>query len=202
MPSYGTHSTYVVSTPPCSIRSSTRRPTSLSASAVTMAVRCPKQRRSPRVTLYSPPPSHTWNARVCLMRPSPGSSRSITSPSATASYAHDSRGRSVRLVVMATHARGLAGDRHCGAHELGDGAPVLRRNQRAGHDPTAADGKHRRMRQVSRQRLFGNPAGRNELDAAKWRRESLDGRQPAIDIGREELHHWAAQLECGQNVGR
>ena len=32
------------------------RPTGLSASAVTIAVRRPKQRRSPRATLYSPPP--------------------------------------------------------------------------------------------------------------------------------------------------
>ena len=31
----------------------------LSASAVTMAVLRPKQRRRPRATLYSPPPSHT-----------------------------------------------------------------------------------------------------------------------------------------------
>ena len=31
----------------------------LSASAVAMAVRSPKQRRRPRATLYSPPPSHT-----------------------------------------------------------------------------------------------------------------------------------------------
>ena len=49
-----------VSTPPWRIRSSTRRPTALSTSAVTTAVRSPKQRRRPRATLYSPPPSQTW----------------------------------------------------------------------------------------------------------------------------------------------
>ena len=48
-----------VSTPPCRMKSSTRRPTSLSTSAVTTAVRRPKHRRNPRATLYSPPPSQT-----------------------------------------------------------------------------------------------------------------------------------------------
>ncbi len=69
-----------VSTPPWRMKSSTRRPTGLSASAVAMAVRRPKQRRRPRATLYSPPPSHTWKWRVVWMRPSPGSRRSMTSP--------------------------------------------------------------------------------------------------------------------------
>ena len=59
MPSYGTHRMSDVSTPPCRMKSSTSRPTSLSANAVTTAVRSPKQRRSPRATLYSPPPSQT-----------------------------------------------------------------------------------------------------------------------------------------------
>ena len=86
-PSYLTHVTRC-STPPWNIRSSTRRPTGLSASAVTMAVSSPKQRRSPRATLYSPPPSQTWNERVVWTRMSPGSSRSMTSPRATQSQRH------------------------------------------------------------------------------------------------------------------
>src|SRR5689334_21163306 len=73
------------------MRSSTRRPTGLSASAVTTAVLSPKQRRSPRATLYSPPPSQTRNSRAVCTRMSPGSSRSITSPSATQSQRQDSR---------------------------------------------------------------------------------------------------------------
>ncbi|MGD0547911.1 MAG: hypothetical protein ABR991_08805 [Terracidiphilus sp.] len=40
------------------------RPTGLSASAVAIAVRRPKQRRSPRATLYSPPPSEARKLRV------------------------------------------------------------------------------------------------------------------------------------------
>ena len=40
--------------------------------------------RRPPVTLYSPPPSQAANWRVVRMRPAPGSSRSMTSPSATA----------------------------------------------------------------------------------------------------------------------
>ena len=46
-PSKGTHFSREVSTPPCRMRSSTRRPTALSASAVAIAVRRPKQRRKP-----------------------------------------------------------------------------------------------------------------------------------------------------------
>ena len=45
-----------------------RRPTELSTSEVTMAVRMPKQRRRPRATLYSPPPSQALNVRVVEMR--------------------------------------------------------------------------------------------------------------------------------------
>src|SRR5688572_3591020 len=67
------------------MRSWTRRPTGLSTRAVTTAVSSPKQRLRPRATLYSPPPSHTWNVRVVWMRPSPGSSRSMTSPRLTRS---------------------------------------------------------------------------------------------------------------------
>src|SRR5262249_13948140 len=67
------------------MRSCTRRPTGLSASAVTTAVSSPKQRFNPRATLYSPPPSQTRNSRVVWIRSSPGSSLSITSPSETQS---------------------------------------------------------------------------------------------------------------------
>src|SRR6185437_6914477 len=68
------------------MRSSNKRPTGLSASAVTMAVFRPKQRFSPRATLYSPPPSETSNDRVVHTRRSPGSNRSITSPRLTRSH--------------------------------------------------------------------------------------------------------------------
>ena len=64
------------------------RPISLSARAVTTAVRMPKQRRRPRATLYSPPPSQTWNCRVVRMRTSPGSRRSMISPKETSSKRH------------------------------------------------------------------------------------------------------------------
>src|SRR6185437_8536850 len=92
-PSYFTHFTWLWSTPPCSIKSSTSRPTGLSASEVTIAVFIPKHRRSPRATLYSPPPSHTSKRRVVATRTLPGSSRSITSPRLTRSHLHSSFGR-------------------------------------------------------------------------------------------------------------
>src|SRR6185437_5019550 len=96
-PSYFTHFTWLWSTPPCSIKSSTSRPTGLSASEVTIAVFIPKHRRSPRATLYSPPPSHTSKRRVVATRTLPGSSRSITSPRLTRSHLHSSFGRNLRL---------------------------------------------------------------------------------------------------------
>src|ERR1017187_1168802 len=98
-PSYFVHTTCDWSTPPCNIRSSIRRPTGLSASAVTTAVFNPKQRRKPRATLYSPPPSHTRNWRAVATRTSPGSSRSITSPRLTRSHLHSSFLRITRLFL-------------------------------------------------------------------------------------------------------
>src|ERR1041385_7105002 len=67
------------------MRSWTNRPTALSASAVTTAASIPKQRLSPRATLYSPPPSQTLKWRVVAIRASPGSRRSMTSPRLTMS---------------------------------------------------------------------------------------------------------------------
>src|SRR6266850_262592 len=82
------------------MRSCTSRPTGLSASAVTILVSIPKQRRRPRATLYSPPPSQTWKLRAVWMRPSPGSSRSITSPRLTRSQRHLSLGLILRLTCL------------------------------------------------------------------------------------------------------
>src|SRR6266851_5882241 len=96
-PSYFVHITCDWSTPPWSIRSSSSRPTGLSASAVTMAVFNPKHRRNPRATLYSPPPSHTLKWRAVATRTSPGSSRSMTSPRLTRSHLHSSFARTTRL---------------------------------------------------------------------------------------------------------
>src|SRR5260370_798885 len=79
------------------MRSSSSRPTGLSASAVTMAVFNPKHRRNPRATLYSPPPSHTLNCRAVATRTSPGSRRSMTSPRLTRSHLHSSFACTTRL---------------------------------------------------------------------------------------------------------
>ena len=85
-PSYGTQRMRELSTPPCKIKSSINRPISLSAKAVTTPVSMPKHRRNPRATLYSPPPSHAEKFRDVRILPSPGSRRSIISPSETRSY--------------------------------------------------------------------------------------------------------------------
>src|ERR1035437_1828539 len=89
-----------VSTPPVRMKSSTRRPISLSANAVTTAVRSPKARRRPRATLYSPPPSQARKDLAVRIRPSPGSRRSITSPRDTASKRHSDAGRMLRSAIV------------------------------------------------------------------------------------------------------
>src|ERR1022692_824601 len=100
-PSNGSHLMKSVSTPPCRIKSSSSRPTSLSANAVATAVFKPKQRRSPRATLYSPPPSQTLNSRVVRTRPSPGSRRSMISPSESRSYLQEPDGLISRVAMVA-----------------------------------------------------------------------------------------------------
>src|SRR5439155_1749457 len=106
-PSNGAHLMKSVSTPPCKMKSSMSRPTSLSANAVATAVLKPKQRRSPRATLYSPPPSHTLNSRAQRTRPSPGSSRSMISPSAIRSYLQEPAGLMFRAGMVNVSAESL-----------------------------------------------------------------------------------------------
>src|SRR5258708_34207574 len=62
------------------MKSSSSQPRSFLGMAVTTAARLPQHFRIARATLYSPPPSHTWNERALRTRPNPGSKRSITSP--------------------------------------------------------------------------------------------------------------------------
>jgi hypothetical protein len=73
-----------VSTPPCRTRSSTRRPTSLSASGHDG---CSQSEAAPKPTdhVVLAAPSRTRKSRAVRMRPSRGSRRNITSPRATAS---------------------------------------------------------------------------------------------------------------------
>jgi hypothetical protein len=80
-PSNSRQMIFEVSTPPCIIRSSTSQPRSLTGSAVMAVARLPQHLRMARATLYSPPPSQAANWRAVRMRPSPGSRRSMTSPS-------------------------------------------------------------------------------------------------------------------------
>src|ERR1700733_14383016 len=69
-----------VSTPPWQMKSSTSQPRSFLGRAVTTLARLPQHLRMARATLYSPPPSHTWNWRAVRTRPKPGSKRSMISP--------------------------------------------------------------------------------------------------------------------------
>src|SRR5260370_1075248 len=67
------------------MRSCRSLPTGSSANAVTTAVSKPKQRFSPRATLYSPPPLQASSARGVARRRSAGLSRTMTSPRLTRS---------------------------------------------------------------------------------------------------------------------
>ena len=102
IPSVSIHLISEVSTPPCRIKSSISIPTSLSANAVITAVLRPKQRRRPRTTLYSPPPSHARKLLAVRILPSPGSSLSITSPRDTASNVHSSFGLKFRFIFSSS----------------------------------------------------------------------------------------------------
>src|SRR5674476_827708 len=112
-----------VSRPPVRMKSSIRRPISLSANAVTIAARSPKARRRPRATLYSPPPSQARKDRAVRMRPSPGSRRSITSPSDTASKRHSDAGRMLRsaIVIVLRLSTGRKGRGGAGRSVAGEG---------------------------------------------------------------------------------
>src|SRR5580698_1800866 len=91
MPSSGFQRIKSVATPPSMMKSSMRWPTSLSTNAVHTAVFSPKHLRNPRETLYSPPPSQALNSRAVRTRPSPGSNRSMISPSESWSKVYLSR---------------------------------------------------------------------------------------------------------------
>ena len=170
VPSKGAQETNVVSTPPCRMQSSTSRPTSLSTSAVTIALRSPKHRRSPRATLYSPPPSQTRKDLAFRIRPSPGSKRSITSPSETRSNRQSSSSRRPRLSAVVTRRAQLE---RLGRQSL-DGGVVPGGEQLGGDHPAAADRRHGRMAEVrplrsrrrSRRSARSAPPGNGPASAA------------------------------------
>src|SRR5205807_1311282 len=102
------------------IKSSSSRPTGSSTNAVTTAVSSPKQRFSPRATLYSPPPSHTSNDRAVAIRRSPGSNRTITSPRLSRSHRHSFFGLIVSAFAFLNSNHLLSSERQ---RPLRQGAP-------------------------------------------------------------------------------
>ena len=85
-PSKSRQMQWLMSTPPCMMKSSTSQPRSFLGSAVTTAARFCQHLRIARATLYSPPPSQTWKLRALRTRPKPGSKRSMISPKDTQSH--------------------------------------------------------------------------------------------------------------------
>ena len=157
--------------------------------------------RGPRCTRRRPP--RPGSVRAVRIRPSPGSSRSMTSPS------DDERrtgtrpaGRRRRLMpsrpladVDAPPLRRSGGDLARSARRRA--APVATIQV----PPTASDGRARRG---SSARSAGrDPAGRHEPHLAEGRGQSADsvGRPPSC-LGREELDHVEAGVERGHDLGR
>ena len=100
IPSVFIHLIREVSTPPWQMKSSISIPTSLSANAVITAVFILKHFLKPRITLYSPPPSHARKDLAVRILPSPGSRRSITSPRDTASNLHSLAGLKFKFIFF------------------------------------------------------------------------------------------------------
>src|ERR1700712_4490120 len=154
MPSCSRQMTWLMSTPPCRMKSSTSQPRSLSGSAVTTAARRPQHLRMARATLYSPPPSHTVNWRALRTRPKPGSKRSITSPNDTQSHFVSAAERMFRTSVMRANlldeSHGLADLRLDAGIVLGVeqflGDQV--RADAAGHDARAEPGAQRLLARI------------------------------------------------------
>ena len=176
IPSYGTQRMWLVSTPPWRMRSSMSRPMGLSASAVATVVRSRKQRRRPRATLYSPPPSQARNVRAVWMRSSPGSSRSMISPSATRSQRPGDDGWMVS--VTPGHLWPSAADPDGGGRLRGqraDSCPVAGREQLWPNHPAAADREHIRQCQVRCELRRTDTPGGDEPDPRERSPEALAG---------------------------
>src|ERR1700722_12182129 len=171
-PSNGAQRTYFWLTPPCSMRSSNSRPMGLSASAVTTAVSIPKQRLSPRATLYSPPPSHTRKWRVVEMRSSPGSRRNITSPRLTKSH--------VQSCLGLTFSIGMILRAHCIPVNPSTGGAASSGVEQSSVDRHSDHGIDTHGMEFVNFRLAANAPGGNKL-------RSRNRTQPADDIKRDSL---------------
>ena len=169
------------------MRSSTSRPTSLSTNAVTTAVRSPKQRRSPRATLYSPPPSQTrelaGGADPARPRVEPqhhlAERQRIVAAARRVPKLHSGSLPIMRSMWTTRRVRPIRpGPRppRSGPVTLG---PVAGREQCRLDHPAAADGQHRRHRQVVRQQRGGDAAGRHEPHWPERRGQRLQRRDPA-----------------------
>src|SRR5271163_3709906 len=154
------------------MKSSTKWPTSLSTSAVATAVRYPKHFRRPLDVLYSPPPSQALNSLAVRMRVSPGSRRSMTSPSEIWSKTASLAGLMVRLMVKC--GSGLRGGLDEFARPRRDLRPVARL-QRSGSDERASGGRGERAGPQELAHGLGRDAAcRHELDLWKRALQRLD----------------------------
>src|ERR1035437_3736382 len=186
-----------VSRPPVRMRSSTNRPISLSANAVTTAARSPKARRRPRATLYSPPPSQARKDRAVRIRPPPGARRRITSPRDTPSKRHSDAGRMLKsaiVILLALVSEAVFAGRRSAAGAsagTGIGRQLLDTGEIAGLDtvardhPRATDGRDRGDGQVLGQVLGSHPAGGHEPDVAERGCERSDRGSPTGGPGRD-----------------
>src|SRR5215208_5018335 len=202
-PSKSRQITCDMSTPPCMMKSSTSHPRSFFGSAVTTADRFCQHFSIARATLYSPPPSHTWNERALRTRPKPGSKRSITSPNDTQSHFVSAAVLifSSAMVGSPSSLRGQVGldglhELHGGAHLVLDPLVVLRVEQllrdeiaadAAGDDARTEPGTKRRFRRF-------HAAGRHDARPRHRGHHALHEIGAADRGAGEHLHDLAPQL--------
>ena len=134
-PSSGTQRMSDVSTPPWRTRSSTSRPDVVVDERRHDGGAQPEAAAQAARDVVLPPPSQTRNERAVRIRPSPGSRRSMTSPSETRSKRHSprggGRGRSRRApAALAT----ASAARRC------DRVEVARRDELGRNHPAPTDG--------------------------------------------------------------
>ena len=180
-----------------SIRSSIRRPTGLSASAVTTAVRSPKQRRRPRATLYSPPPSQTRER-----------ARRRDAPLARIEAQHHLAERDdVETAFLRRPQRESATSLRAST-TLATASRVAARSAEAPPPSSAARRsspparRHLRQREIGREVVRIDPAGRHEPDVAGNGASAFRNAGPPSDRCREDLELPAPERTRVLDLGR
>ena len=161
----------------------------------------PKHFRRPRITLYSPPPSHTWKFLAVRILPSPGSRRSMTSPNETASYLHSALLFSFRSIVppLCTY---LFHERNCFFCHFLNFFKFAGFDQIRFHHPASATCSNCITSKIFSQ-IFGvYPARWHKFQPNIRRCKRFNSGNSAELSRREKLHDFQPSLYCLRNLRR